>query len=78
VNLGSKRARIVEENINMEDWEKHFLKILKVEKGTGKETGEKRRMEGNQEEELGEEFQFQLKKIKKKKATEFDVSIREA
>jgi len=38
VNLGRKKARIVEENINMEDWEKHFLKLLKGEKETGEET----------------------------------------
>jgi len=50
VNLGRKKARIVEENISMEDWEKHFLELLEGEKGTVEETGERRRMEGNQEE----------------------------
>jgi len=28
VNLGKKKARIVEKNISMENWEKHFLEIL--------------------------------------------------
>jgi len=70
VNLGRKKAKIVEENMSMEDWEKHFVELLEGEKGTGEETGEKRRMEGNQEEELEEEeIKIQLKKIKKKKAT---------
>jgi len=42
---------------------------LEGEKGTDEKTGEKRRMEGDQEEELGEEkIEMQLKKIKKKKS----------
>jgi len=44
VNLGRRKARIVEENISMEEWEKHFLKLLEGE--TGEETGEKIRMTG--------------------------------
>jgi len=47
VNLGRKKARIVKENISVEDWEKHFLELLEEEKGTGEETGEKRRRKGN-------------------------------
>jgi len=54
VNLGRKKTRIIEENVRMEDWEKHFLELLKGEKGTDEKTGEKRRMEGDQEEELEE------------------------
>jgi len=51
----------------MEDWEKHFLDLLEGEKGTGEETGEKRRMEGDKEKELREEeIETQLKKIKKR------------
>jgi len=49
VNLDRKKARIVKENISMEDWEKHFLELLEGEKGTGEETGEKRRMGGSKE-----------------------------
>jgi len=57
----------------MEDWEKHFLELLEGEKGISEEIGEKKRMEGDQEEELGEkEIEIQLKKIKKKKATGID------
>jgi len=60
VNLGREKATIVEENISMEDWKKHFLELLEGEKGIGKETEEKRRMEGDQEEETGEEeIEFQ-------------------
>jgi len=71
VNL--KKARIVEKNLSMEDWEKDFLELLEGEEGIGEETGVKRRMERDQEEELGEEeIEIQLKKIKKKKATEVD------
>jgi len=51
--LDRKKARIVEENISMENCEKHFLELLEGKKGTGEETEEKRRMEGNQEKELG-------------------------
>jgi len=47
VNLDRKKARKVEENISMEDSGKHFLELLKGEKGTGEKTGEKRRMEGD-------------------------------
>jgi len=69
VNLGKKKARIVKENISMEEWEKHFLRLLEREKGTGEKIGEKRRLKGDQEEELGEkEIEFQLKKLKKKKS----------
>jgi len=43
-----------------------FFRII-GEKETGEEIGEKRRMEGAQEEELGEEeIESQLKKIKKR------------
>jgi len=70
VNLGRKKARTVDENISMEEWERHFLKLLEEERGTGEETGEKRRMEGDQGEELRkQEIEIQLKKIKRKKAT---------
>jgi len=73
VNLRRKKARIIEENINMEDWEKHFLELLEGEKGTGEETEEKGKMEGDQEEELKEEeIEIQLKKIKRKKAIGVD------
>jgi len=73
VNLGRKKARIVEENINMEKWEKHFLKLLEGEKGTDEEIEETRRMEEDQEEELREEeIEIQLKKIKRKKVTGVD------
>jgi len=73
VNLGRKKARIVEENISMEEWERHFLELLEGERGTNEETGEKRRMERDQEEELREEeIEIQLKKIKRKKATGVD------
>jgi len=73
VNLGRKKARIVDENISMEKWEKHFLELLEGERGTAEETGEKRRTKGNQEEELRkEEIQIQLKKIKRKKTTGVD------
>jgi len=80
LNLGRKKARIVEKNISMEDWEKHFLELLEGEKGeTGEETGEKRKMEGDQKEDLGEEvIETQLKKIKKTKATEIDGIIEKA
>jgi len=62
VNLGRKKARI-EENISMEDWEKHFLELLEGEKGIGKKAGEKRRLERDLEEKLGEvEIEFLLKK----------------
>jgi len=46
VNLGRKKTRIVEENISMEESKRHFLEILEGEKGTGEETGEKRRWRG--------------------------------
>jgi len=73
VNLGRKKARIVEENISMEKWERHFLELLEGEKETDKETEEKRRIEGDQEEVLREEeIAIQLKKIKRKKATGID------
>jgi len=46
---------------------------LKGQKGTGEETREKRRLEGDLEKELGEkEIELQLKKIKKKKTTGVD------
>jgi len=32
----------------MENWEKHFLELLEGEKGIDEETGENRRMEGDQ------------------------------
>jgi len=52
---------------------------LKREKGTGEETGEKRRIEREQEEELGEEeIEVQSKKIRKKKATGVDGIVGEA
>jgi len=52
----------------MEEWEKHFLDLLKGEKETGEKTGKKRRLEGDLEEELGEEeIEFQLKRVKKEK-----------
>jgi len=76
VNLDRKKARIVEDNISIEDSEKHFLELLEEEKGTGEETGEKRRMEGDREKE--EEIEVQLKKIKKKKAIEVDSIVGEA
>jgi len=55
VNLGTKKARIVDENTSMEEWERHFLEVLEGERGTSEETGEKRRTEGDQEKELREE-----------------------
>jgi len=56
----------------------HFLELLEEEKETDKETEEKRGMEEDQKEELGEEeIEFQLKKIKKKKATGIDGIIEE-
>jgi len=33
MNLGRKKARIVDENISMEEWEKHFLELLEGERG---------------------------------------------
>jgi len=79
VSLGRKKAGIVEKNISMEDWKKYFLELLEEEKGVGEETGEKRRMEGDQEEKLRErEIEIQLKKIKKKKATGIDGIVGEA
>jgi len=61
--LGRKKARIVEENISMEDWEKHFLELLEGEKGRKQE---KKKNGERSREELGEEkIEFQLKKIKK-------------
>jgi len=48
VNWDRKKARIVEENISMEDWEEHFLELLEGEKGMGEGTEEKRRMEKDQ------------------------------
>jgi len=73
VNLGRKKARIVDENISMKEWEGHFLELLEGERGTGEETGEKRRTEGNQKEELREEeIEIPLKNIKRKKATGVD------
>jgi len=80
VNLGRKKPRIVEENISVEEWEKHFLELLEEEKGTDEGTREeKRRMEGDQEEELREEeIEIQLKKIKRKKAIGIDDIGKEA
>jgi len=53
--------------------EKHFLELFEGKKGTSEKTREKRRMEGDQEEELREEeIEIQLKKIKRKKATGVD------
>jgi len=49
VNLGRKKARIVEENISIEDWEKHFLELLEGEKGTGEEARGKREKRRNWE-----------------------------
>jgi len=61
------------------DWEKHFLSLLEGEKGTSEETEKKRRLEGDQEEELGKKkIEVQLKKIKKKKATGVDGIVGEA
>jgi len=72
VNLGRKKARIVEENISMEDWQKDFLKLLEGEKGISEEK-KRKEIGGDIEEKLGEdEIELQLKKIKKKKATEVD------
>jgi len=74
VNLGRKKARTVDENISMEEARaRHFLESLEGERGTGEETGEERRTEGDQEEELREEeIEIQLKKIKRKKARGVD------
>jgi len=47
VNLGRKKARIVEENISREEWKRHFLELLEGKRETGEEIGEKRRMEGD-------------------------------
>jgi len=79
VNLGRKKARIIDENISMEEWERHFLELLEGERGTGEETGEKRRTEGDQKKELREEeIEIQLKKVKRKKATGVDDMAGEA
>jgi len=79
VNLDRKKARTVDENISMEEWERHFLELLEGGRGTGEQTGEKRRMEGDQEEELREkEIGIQLRKIKRKKATGVDDNAGEA
>jgi len=52
---------------------------LQGEKRTREETGEKRRLEGDLEEELGEEeIEFQLSKVKKEKATVVHGIVREA
>jgi len=60
----------------MEDWEKHFLELLEGEKEIGQETGEKKRMDGDQEKNLEEkEIEFQLKK---KEATDIDGIVEEA
>jgi len=63
----------------VEDWEKYSLELLEGKKGTGEETEEKKRMEGDQEKKLGEEeIEFQLKNIKKKKATGVNGIVGEA
>jgi len=34
-----EKVRIVEENISIEEWERHFLELLEGKKGTDEETG---------------------------------------
>jgi len=51
----------------MENWEKHFLELLEVEKRIDKETGEKRRLKGDLEEELGNRISIKEGKKEKKR-----------
>lgn len=73
VNREKKNARIVGEDISMEEWRRHFVSVLegREEDGGGK-TG-KRSLEGDQEEELNdEEIEKQIRKMKRKKAAGAD------
>lgn len=73
VNREKKNARIMGEDISMEEWRRHFVSVLegREEDGGGK-TG-KRSLEGDQEEELNdEEIEKQIRKMKRKKAAGAD------
>lgn len=79
VNRERKNARIVGEDISMEEWRRHFVSVLegREEDGGGK-TG-KRSLEGDQEELNYEEIEKQIKEMKRKKAAEADgIEEREA
>lgn len=57
----------------MEEWEKHFSQLLEGSKNGEREIADKRKVEGDQEEDLkDEEIEEQIRRLKKKKAAGVD------
>lgn len=73
VNRERKRKIPIEEEIKIEEWEKHFMHLLEGSKDDRIELVERRRREGDQEEEVkNKEIEEQIRKLKRKKASRVD------
>lgn len=52
----------------MDDWKNHFASVLEGRDEDGREGTEKRKLEGDQEDELDEEeIEMQIRRVKSKK-----------
>lgn len=79
VNRERKNARIVEEDISIEEWRRHFVSVLEGREEDGRGKTGKRSLEDDQEEELNdEEIEKQIRKMKRKKAAGADGTEGEA
>lgn len=73
VNRERKNARIVGEDISMEEWRRYFVSVLEGREEDGRGKTGKRSLEDDQEEELNdEEIEKQIRKMKRKKAAGAD------
>lgn len=73
VNRERKRKIPIEEEIKIEEWENHFMQLLEGSKDDRIELIERRRREGDQEEEVkNKEIEEQIRKLKRKKAAGVD------
>lgn len=73
VNRERKRKIPIEEEIKIEEWEKHFMHLLEGSKDDRIELVERRRREGDQEEEVkNKEIEEQIRKLKRKKPAGVD------
>lgn len=73
INKERKRVAPIQEDISMEEWKRHFMRLLEGSEKDKREEAEKRNLEGDQEEDIrDEEIEEQIKKLKKKKAAGTD------
>lgn len=73
VNKERKTTRIVGKDISLDDWKNHFASVLERRDEDGREGTEKRKLEGDQEDELDEkEIEMQIRRVKSKKAAGAD------